>query len=634
MENKHSNAKFISTLCLNLTFSLITTSCINQIESEVKPGTVPITFSTKIVSPKSRSTETLFKQGDKVGLFAMLHSTEINEKRYINNMWLECGNDGSTFTPEKTVFYPEGEATLDFVSYYPYQSEGIPQKESSLSVSVKSDQSTLENHSLSDFLIASTSDIESSNQAVELKFQHKLTKLKITLVPQEGENATDLLKSNPYIVATKFKTRASYDLIDNTFTNINTENDIVPYGEWSINKDGNLIGKEIIIIPQDINQEAQSFTIDLNGEIYNCLAPTIKVNSGDQCEIKISTKENTSRILTGVSGKIEEWGSTGQGETQNNAHIAEIHLASLSFNQSDIYRIYREGRAITEICKEYLKSDKLDSRAIVAYPIDGNDNANLTQGTVLQLLDRQDAICGGTLSWDISNNSFTYMTGDHSSISSFYLSKTGQVSLQKPEENITLNIVSQKIRDIRKGFLKEYPMVKVGTQYWMKENLQTVLYQDGTAIPLQTTLGNGAGYFKPEKQDIYFYNGEALLQKDLAPEGWKIPNTDDWMKLKNYLNNDASLLKSGEWLELTEGAGVQPINPISGLNILPVGMWRNDEYAQAKRMVGYWSIDTNSKKIPEETFFFTGSNNDFVSASSTAARSNYYKGLSIRCIKE
>ena len=226
------------------------------------------------------------------------------------------------------------------------------------------------------------------------------------------------------------------------------------------------------------------------------------------------------------------------------------------------------------------------------------------------------------------------MTGDHSSISSFYLSKTGQVSLQKPEENLTLNIVSQKIRDIRKGFLKEYPMVKVGTQYWMKENLQTVLYQDGTAIPLQTILGNGAGYFKSEKQDIYFYNGEALLQKDLAPEGWKIPNTDDWMKLKNYLNNDASLLKSGEWLELTEGAGVQPINPISGLNILPVGMWRNDEYAQAKRMVGYWSIDTNSKKIPEETFFFTGSNNDFVSASSTAARSNYYKGLSIRCIKE
>ncbi len=626
--------RVIKLVCIIAIIFSMTTSCVNQISSELVPGKIPITFSTKISNSTTRLSESAFSKGDRVGLFSMLHSTDIDEKRYIDNMWLECGNDGTTFMPQQTVFYPEGNATLDFISYYPYQQKAIYKGKSDIAISVKTDQSTIENHCLSDFLVASSANVKSSSQNVELSYQHKLVKLKITLIPQEGENATELLKANPYLVATGFKTKASYDFKTNNFTDLENESDIIPYGEWSIDKNGNLTGKEIIIIPQELTSENQAFTVEWNGKVYTCPLPASNIGGSNQCEINITAKENANLTLSGILGKIEEWNTVESGITQNGENLTEIHLASLSFSQSDVYRVYYEGKAITEICKEYLKSEELTSRAVVAYPIDENDNADLTQGTVLQFLDINNLACGGKICWSTAENTFTYSLGDQASISKFYLTPTGRILVEKPDVPISVNIVSHTIRDIRGGVLQTYPIVKIGIQYWMKDNLQAINYRDASAIPLKTALGNGAGYFKPNNQNTYFYNGEAILQGELAPENWRIPCAEDWLLLKTYINNEASLLKSGTWIELTEGAGVQPVISNSGLNIEAVGMWREGEYAQFQKMVGYWTVSKAENTIPEETVFFTGSNNDFVYASTIATGKSYYKGLSIRCIKE
>lgn len=58
---------------------------------------------------------------------------------------------GSIFTPAKTVFYPEGDATLDFVCYHPYQESGVDEGNDILHVEVQTDQRTEENLSKSDF---------------------------------------------------------------------------------------------------------------------------------------------------------------------------------------------------------------------------------------------------------------------------------------------------------------------------------------------------------------------------------------------------------------------------------------------------------------------------------------------------
>lgn len=82
-----NNRLILLSLCIFFLFI----SCINELDSEISPGTVPIKFTTKINKTNTRVTNTAFDKGDKVGLYAMLSSTPITEKRYIDNLQLECG---------------------------------------------------------------------------------------------------------------------------------------------------------------------------------------------------------------------------------------------------------------------------------------------------------------------------------------------------------------------------------------------------------------------------------------------------------------------------------------------------------------------------------------------------------------
>lgn len=622
-----------SKMILLISIVFLNYSCINQVNPDITSGTVPITFSTDITQT-TRVTETSFEQGDRVGLYATLTSNSISQKRYIDNMWLEYGGE-EILIPEKTVFYPEGEAKLNFISYYPYQKQGIEAGKTELPVSVQNDQSSMKQYSQSDFLIAKASDVASSSQAIKLDYIHKLAKIKIILKPQDSENATDILKANPKIVATGFKTQASYNVEDDSFSNLTKEMDIVPHGNWTINKDGNLIGKEFIIIPQTMDATTQTFSMDWNGRVYTCPMPELSMTSSNQCEISISALQSSNPTLAGIAGKITDWSTASGGVTENKETLNAIHLASLSFALSNVYRVYHEGKPIAEICKEYLRSDDLTSRTITSYPINEDEEVDLSQGTVLQLLDKSDAINGGKISWDVQTNTFSYIQGSLPPIQRFYLDSNGKVLLEKPDDPINVNITSYTIRDIRGGTLQNYPIVKIGVQYWMRENLHTTMYQDGTDIPKQTELGNGAGYFTPEDQDYYFYNGEAILTGKLVPEKWKIPNLNNWKTLQTYIDDNTSLLKAGEWLTINADDPIYPSTGESGLDIMPEGLFakKNDgqtSYFNPDRSAAFW-INGDSNGILLEKVILFKSNMDTISFANSSLEG---QALSIRCIKE
>ena len=194
------------------------------------------------------------------------------------------------------------------------------------------------------------------------------------------------------------------------FTNHKEETDIIPYGTWSI-KNGKLIGKEIIIIPQDIKSDIQSFVMDWNGQLYTCPMPELTMTENTQCDLDIAAMQTTSHILTGITGNIEDWTSVEGKETDNSGKTTAIHIAALSFTQSNVYKVYSSGKPIVEICKEYLRSDNISSQAITIYPIGADEQSDLTNGTVLQLLDDEREINGGKISWNTEDNSFTYTTG-------------------------------------------------------------------------------------------------------------------------------------------------------------------------------------------------------------------------------
>lgn len=633
---KNAFKKVRNALCFVFILSFI--SCVNKIEDNTQESNIPISFSTKISKNTTKATQNTFNIGDKIGIFAILTNNSLNGQRYIDNLYLECGKD-ATLIPQKEVFYPEGDATLNFISYYPYQTEGISAGSSQLNIAVQTDQNLSANYSLSNFMTAQVKNVPNSTECVELEYKHQLAKIKIVLAPKKGENVDDMLKANPRIVATGFKTQAVYDLQSGKLTEVveDSETDIIPFGTWKKGSDGTLSGKELIVIPQTHRNNEQAFTLEWNGKIYACSIPSASIKEDTELEIRIDALQSTSKSLTGIVASIKDWSFSESGSSENKYDITVIHTASLSFNTSDVYRIYHQGKPVAEICREYLKStidNEIQSKAIVVYPVLDNEKTDLSKGIVLELPDKTAMIHGGTVKWDATTNSLMYVAGNKKPIEKFYIDGNKNIALEEPDTALPINVSSYVIRDIRNGGLQTYPIVKIGAQYWMKEDLKATYYNDNKSIPLKEKLGEGDAFFEWTKYDLRLYNGEAVLTGKLAPQGWKLPTEDDWNRLKYYTGENASTLKKTEaW-----NTDSYPATNETGLSIVPNGFLLERDKGfiliNHNASVAYWVYDDNQELLSKGVMLTLDKNDITFITSIKPDSKDYYNAFSIRCIKE
>ncbi len=96
-----------------------------------------------------------------------------------------------------------------------------------------------------------------------------------------------------------------------------------------------------------------------------------------------------------------------------------------------------------------------------------------------------------------------------------------------------------------------YQTVKVGSQCWAKTNLRTTKYRKGSTISNQIGTTTPAYYrlsatdkstdsivklaTVPDSIFGFYYNGYATIGDNLCPEGWHVPDTNDWKDLISYL---------------------------------------------------------------------------------------------------
>jgi uncharacterized protein (TIGR02145 family) len=96
--------------------------------------------------------------------------------------------------------------------------------------------------------------------------------------------------------------------------------------------------------------------------------------------------------------------------------------------------------------------------------------------------------------------------------------------------------------------VKEIESIKIGSQIWMRTNLDVDHYRNGDPIPQVTDpeewskLTTGAWCYynnDPAMGAIYgkIYNWYAIKdQRGLLESGWRVPNESDWAKLTSFLN--------------------------------------------------------------------------------------------------
>jgi uncharacterized protein (TIGR02145 family) len=186
-----------------------------------------------------------------------------------------------------------------------------------------------------------------------------------------------------------------------------------------------------------------------------------------------------------------------------------------------------------------------------------------------------------------------------------------------------------------------YNVVSIGTQCWMKENLKTSKYNDGTSIPTglngdtwqTTTSGAYAIYENNAANNTTYgklYNWYAVNTGKLCPAGWHIPTDAEWTILTDFLGGETlagGKMKSTSPLWELPNTGATNESGFSGL---PGGL-------RSLNFGNYYDIgDYGNWWSSTEDDVTNAWNRDTYYDSSIAGRDDSYKwnGFSCRCIKD
>lgn len=220
-----------------------------------------------------------------------------------------------------------------------------------------------------------------------------------------------------------------------------------------------------------------------------------------------------------------------------------------------------------------------------------------------------------------------------------------------------------------------YNTVIIGTQVWMKENLKTTHYANGTAIPLVnsnatweilTSTSKAYCWYNDDIANKYTYgalytwaaamNGAAGVTANpsgiqgVCPTGWHLPSDAEWTQMADYLADNGynydgttgggqskiakSLASKSGWNSTSSTGAVgntdyPTYRNKSGFTALPGGHRNLNGIFYGIGLDGYWwsATDNNAAGVWGRTMDFSDS---------SVSRSNVSDevGFSVRCVRD
>lgn len=208
----------------------------------------------------------------------------------------------------------------------------------------------------------------------------------------------------------------------------------------------------------------------------------------------------------------------------------------------------------------------------------------------------------------------------------------------------TLKMVVDVVSDIDGN---QYPVVKIGEQYWLQENLRVTRYRNGDPVPVVTAdaqwknLTNGAMCIFDNlagNDTVYgnLYNWHALNDnRGLCPVGWHVPSDMEWGKLVSFLGGNMTAggkLKSEGTIEQGTGLWFFPNKAAtnsSGFTGLPGGYRINYGTFYSLGNVAYFWSSSDTASVNAWHFILDANNADLKRYFSFKTN-----GYSVRCCKD
>jgi len=582
-------------------------------------GDVPISVTTTL-QQMSRITTNGFEEDEAIGLYITVQPAAIENTRYIDNM--KFNYDPSTdFVPEEEIFYPEGNNICSFTSYYPYSKDAIKKGESTIKVEVKTDQSTKAALSTSDFMVAINEKVTASKNPVALDFEHKLSRINVILDIVSGYTNEMLLAANPTVKIKEVYTQATYDFSTKKFTDLSSKMDITPHGTWKI-EDGKLCGKSAIIIPQTLPESHTTLELYVENRLFECKMSGYTFISGTAENSMITLQSSSDATKNTVSTSITDWTTKDSQWTAHETGTV-LQTSQLDFTTSNVFKVMNKEKQIAEICLEYLLTNKIERQAVVIYPM-ANEKADLTKGLVIELKGETDDKHGGSVNWNTTTNNLTYTAGTSAVIPYIYITGDGEIKTARPANSLQIQLKPDLFVENRGEEIAEYPIVKIGTQYWTRSNYKTTKYTDGTDLTLggaststnkTATVSNIEPLYYTYANAYYFYNAASVATSNLTLYGWRVGNETDYNRLKTYVQDNAAVLKNNAQ---TWNNNTNPITNLTGFNGTGVGYF-SKTYANLGLATAYWCASNTDHNVLDKMVILHVNNNNITIGNATTS---------------
>ena len=209
-----------------------------------------------------------------------------------------------------------------------------------------------------------------------------------------------------------------------------------------------------------------------------------------------------------------------------------------------------------------------------------------------------------------------------------------------------------------------YNTVLIGTQCWMKTNLRTTHYANGTAIAAGSTTSTTVAYrYRPDNNANYvttygyLYNWKAVMHtssssssnpswvQGICPTGWHVPSDAEWLQLINYVssrsqyrcsNNSENIAKAlagtTGWNSSTNTCAVGNTpsqNNATGFSALPAGGYYGS-YVSPGSNAYFWSATESGSSSSMAYIYNLNTNSAYVDRDDNSKMGAY----SVRCVKD
>ena len=309
-----------------------------------------------------------------------------------------------------------------------------------------------------------------------------------------------------------------------------------------------------------------------------------------------------------------------------------------SFTNSYVKKVMSGSKQVAEVCLEYIKA--IDKQVTVVYPCDADGKADLTKGLTST---------GATVVWDLTANTAT-VGAEGTALTTVYV-VDGALATTFEGEAAAANVVDDILVDRRGTETNQYAITKIGTQYWMAENLRATKFADGSDIEkltgsqLTEWAANTTGCYLENTEADYvnmaglLYNGFCVTnEKGIAPAGWEVPTQAQLDMLKTAANKKPDNLKSDVEMSWMSG---QTGNNMTGFSAIATGYFTTANAAgwtEEMTQTWFWSSTIYYDKLTKgdnlDYMRLTGTAKSITVSSSALGGHSLQFGHCIRCVRK